>query len=37
MIGAPGSSVEDRVDHPVVQVAHTGALAYCAGARRVHP
>jgi sulfatase modifying factor 1 len=26
----PGSSVEDRMDHPVVHVAHTDALAYCA-------
>jgi formylglycine-generating enzyme len=28
----PGSSVTDRMDHPVVHVAHTDALAYCAWA-----
>lgn len=28
----PGSTIEDRLDHPVVHVAHTDALAYCAWA-----
>ena len=29
----PHSSIDDRGDHPVVHVAHTDALAYCAWAR----
>jgi formylglycine-generating enzyme required for sulfatase activity len=28
----PGSAVDDRLDHPVVHVDHTDALAYCAWA-----
>jgi formylglycine-generating enzyme len=28
----PGSSIEDRLDHPVVHVAFTDAIAYCAWA-----